>query len=180
MVTHFTGVKDSRDQLIKDKPYNSFRSAKGVLFLVLIILSVFLVQSAFRIGEIRLNLSILIVYYFGLKRGATAGAAAGLPVGVIEDILTGHIIGPGMLGKGVTGILSSFPARSMLIWSPLLGAASLFILTVIDEVILYLSVSFFYSTPAPFYNFMSMALIKASVNAPFGLIIRPGNNDPAM
>ncbi len=149
------------------------RFIKGLLLWMAVIAGVFLLQSLLSAGSLRLNLTLLPVYYLGLRRGEVPGVAAGLPVGFLEDALSGQIIGPGMLGKGMIGVLSTYVSGSFFIWTPLLGILSIFALTVVDETVIYTSLSLFSQPPVPLRDFVVTVLIKALVNAPFGGLIRP-------
>ena len=140
---------------------------------MIIVAGVFLLQSLISTTLIKLNLTLLLVYYFGLKKGETQGAAVGISVGFLEDTLSGHIIGPGMLGKGLVGILSTYLSSGFFIWTPMIGIVSVFTLTMIDETVVYVSLSLFSQRPAPLQDFVAMAFIKALINAPFGLLIKP-------
>ncbi|HEB75722.1 MAG TPA: rod shape-determining protein MreD [Nitrospirae bacterium] len=135
---------------------------------------VFLLQSVISVGPMKLNLTLLLVYYAGLRRGELAGVAIGIPVGFLEDALSGGLIGPGMLGKGLVGILPAYLSEGFFIWTPILGMLAVFTLTVIDETVVYTSLALFSQRPAPVLDFLALTLLKASINAPFGWLLRTG------
>ncbi|MEC4684826.1 MAG: rod shape-determining protein MreD [Nitrospirota bacterium] len=149
------------------------RTAKKIAFWTIIIAGVFLLQSVISIDIIRVNLTLLLVYYFGLRRGELQGAAVGISVGFLEDTLSGQLIGPGMLGKGLVGILPAYLSDGFFIWTPLLGMLAVFALTVVDETVVYTSLSLFSQSPAPLQDFIALTIVKALINAPFGWLIRP-------
>ncbi|GBE36686.1 hypothetical protein BMS3Bbin07_00836 [bacterium BMS3Bbin07] len=150
------------------------RTAKKIAFWTIIIAGVFLLQSVISIDIIRVNLTLLLVYYFGLRRGELQGAAVGISVGFLEDTLSGQLIGPGMLGKGLVGILPAYLSEGFFIWTPLLGMLAVFTLTVVDETVVYTSLSLFSQRPAPLPDFIGLTIVKALINAPFGWLIKPG------
>ncbi len=136
----------------------------------IIVAGVFLIQSVISIELIKLNLTLLLVYYFGLKKGELQGVAVGISVGFLEDTLSGQLIGPGMLGKGLAGILPAYLSDGFFIWTPLLGMLAVFAL---DETVVYTSLSIFSQRPAPLQDFIALTFVKALINAPFGWLIRP-------
>ncbi|GMT47564.1 MAG: hypothetical protein IEMM0007_1130 [bacterium] len=150
------------------------KTVKKLAFRAIIVAGVFLLQSVISTELIKVNLTLLLVYYFGLKRGELQGAAVGISVGFLEDTLSGQLIGPGMLGKGLVGILPAYLSDGFFIWTPLLGMLAVFTLTVFDETVIYTSLSLFAQRPAPFQDFLALTLVKALINAPFGWLIRPG------
>ncbi|VAX30847.1 hypothetical protein MNBD_NITROSPIRAE02-83 [hydrothermal vent metagenome] len=150
------------------------KTVKKIVFWTIIVAGVFLVQSVVSTELIKVNLTLLLVYYFGLKKGDLQGVAVGIPVGFLEDALSGQLIGPGMMGKGLAGILPSYLSDGFFIWTPLFGMFAVFTLTVFDETVVYTSLSLFSQSPAPFRDFLALTFVKALINAPFGWLIRPG------
>ncbi|HEC98301.1 MAG TPA: rod shape-determining protein MreD [Nitrospirae bacterium] len=149
------------------------KTAKKLAFWAIIVAGVFLIQSVISIELIKLNLTLLLVYYFGLKKGELQGVAVGISVGFLEDTLSGQLIGPGMLGKGLAGILPAYLSDGFFIWTPLLGMLAVFALTIVDETVVYTSLSIFSQRPAPLQDFIALTFVKALINAPFGWLIRP-------
>ncbi|NOZ25830.1 MAG: rod shape-determining protein MreD [Nitrospirae bacterium] len=149
-------------------------TVKKSAFWIAVAAGVFLLQSVISTGPMKLNLTLLLVYYFGLKRGDLAGVAVGIPVGFLEDTLSGQLIGPGILGKGLVGILPAYLTEGFFIWTPILGMLAVFTLTIVDETVVYTSLALFSQRPAPVQDFLLLTLLKAAVNAPFGWLIRAG------
>ena len=150
------------------------KGAKELAFWAIIITGVFLIQSVISTELIKLNLTLLPVYYFSLKKGELQGVSLGISIGFLEDTLSGQLIGPGMLGKGLAGILPAYLSDGFFIWTPPLGMLAVFTLTVFDETVIYTSLSLFSQRPAPLPDFITLTLVKALINAPFGWLIRPG------
>ncbi len=149
------------------------KTAKKLALWTIIIAGVFLLQSVISTELIKVNLTLLLVYYFGLKKGELQGVSFGISIGFLEDTLSGQLIGPGMLGKGLAGILPAYLSDGFFIWTPLLGMLAVFALTVFDETVIYTSLSLFAQRPAPLLDFITLTLVKALINAPFGWLIRP-------
>lgn len=57
---------------------------------------------------VRLDLLLAVAVCSGITSGPLAGAMAGLLGGIVADMLTGRLIGLGMLTRGVSGLLSGF------------------------------------------------------------------------
>ena len=51
---------------------------------------------------------------------------------------------------------------------------AVFTLTVVDETVVYTSLSLFSQRPAPLPDFIGLTIVKALINAPFGWLIKPG------
>ena len=73
------------------------------IILLLIIFSAFLLESRISIFGAQPDLAAAIAYYFGLKNGETKGLLFGSFMGLIGDSLSGGILGPNILGKGMVG-----------------------------------------------------------------------------
>jgi|Deesub1362B_J571_1020462.scaffolds.fasta_scaffold00010_149 rod shape-determining protein MreD len=149
------------------------RYLKQISLWCLILLSTAVVQAL--VGLPVLNISLVPVYWLGVRRGPVEGCAAGVFTGLVEDILAGRILGPSLLGKGLVGIVSSYISDTLFVWRPLLGMAFIFLMTLVDEAVVYLSLTLFVKKPVPFENFLLFALISAIVNTPAGAFIKTKN-----
>lgn len=146
-----------------------------VLFILVIFLS-FLLESRISIFGAQPNLTAAVVYYFGLKNGATKGLLFGAMIGIIGDGISGGILGPGMLGKGFVGFFSSFMSGgSFFRWTPLLGMIGIFFLTAFDGIIVFFSRAIFEHMPTSITSAISIALISAELNSFFGVFLKPKN-----
>ncbi len=126
-------------------------------------------QSA--IGVRFLDLSIIPVYWLGIRRGGSAGMLAGIFTGILEDSLAGRILGPAILSKTWVGILSSYLRDGILLWRPLLGILFIIMLTLLDQTLMYLSLTIFASRPFSLRTFILLSLLGAFVNSPAGAYI---------
>jgi rod shape-determining protein MreD len=134
----------------------------------------FLLQSSISVLEIFPNLTLLVVYYIGMRHGSTKGILTGVIIGAVEDSLSSAILGPNMLAKGMVGLFSaSFISGSMLIWTPILGVIAAALLTFTDNAVAFLSVSLFYNLPTNPSSALFIAIMQSIMNAPAGIFIRP-------
>lgn len=147
---------------------------RKLIFILLVILC-FVVESRFLVFGKRLNFTVLIAYYMGLRYGPARGLAWGAVIGLLADSLSGGMLGPGMLGKGTVGYMASFLTRRVFTWTPLLGFIAVPLLTMADGLISYASTIVFSYEPA-FAGVFYTLLVQGVVNSPAGLFMRPGDD----
>lgn len=145
------------------------------IILLLIIFSAFLLESRISIFGAQPDLAAAIAYYFGLKNGETKGMLFGSFVGLIGDSLSGGILGPNILGKGMVGFLSAFMSGSFFRWTPVLGVIGISILTAINGIIVFLSKTLFEHMPTSIPSAMSIIFTAALINSLLGIFMRPQN-----
>lgn len=143
-----------------------------VLWVALILLTV-LVQGSVSFFHIKLNLTVILVYYIGMKRGEIPGMFFGALIGLIEDILSGVLLGPNILSKGLIGYLSSSLYKKLFIWTPLIGAINIFSLTFLDRSIVFILRSIFDKIPVDIGTALFIIMVQSLVNAPLGIFIKP-------
>jgi len=154
-----------------------------------------LFQPKLALFDCSLNLTIVIVYAFGIKTASPqpaasgsgdaapeiASAAFGACVGLVEDILTGLIIGPNVLSKGLAGLAGSIVYREIFFgWSSVLGGVVLAVLTLLDGITVLAARQLFSGTTISGSVFVDVVVMQAIMNIPFGLVIRPGQNMRAL
>lgn len=145
------------------------------IILLLIIFSAFLLESRISIFGARPDLAAAIAYYFGLKNGETKGLLFGSFIGLIGDSLSGGILGPNILGKGMVGFFSAFMSGSFFRWTPVLGAIGISLLTVSNGIIVFLSKTLFEHMPTSIPSAMSIIFTAALINSLLGIFMRPQN-----
>ena len=145
-----------------------------VLWAAIILLTV-LVQGSVFLIHIKLNLTVILVCYIGMKRGEIPGMFFGALIGLIEDIITGGLLGPNILSKGLIGYLSSSLYRKLFIWTPLVGAINIFSLTFLDSSIVFILRSIFDKIPVDIGTALFIIMVQSLVNAPLGIFIKPKN-----
>jgi rod shape-determining protein MreD len=147
---------------------------KKILFILIIFLA-FILESRITVLGASPNLTAVIAYYFGLRNGETKGMLFGMTLGIIGDGLSGGIIGPNMLGKGLVGYFSSFMSGSFFRWTPFLGMIGISVLTALDSIVVFISKSLFSHVPTSIVNAVSITLISSIINSFIGIFLRPKN-----
>ncbi len=145
------------------------------IILLLIIFSAFLLESRISIFGAQPDLAAAIAYYFGLKNGETKGMLFGSFIGLIGDSLSGGILGPNILGKGMVGFLSAFMSGSFFRWTPVLGVIGISLLTALNGIIVFLSKTLFEHMPTSIPSAMSIIFTAALINSLLGIFMRPQN-----
>lgn len=149
------------------------------IILLLIIFSAFLLESRISIFGAQPDLAAAIAYYFGLKNGETKGLLFGSFIGLIGDSLSGGILGPNILGKGMVGFLSAFMSSasggSFFRWTPVLGVIGISLLTAVNGIIVFLSKTIFEHMPTSIPSAMSIIFTAALINSLLGIFMRPQN-----
>jgi len=148
------------------------------LWLVLIIFLAFLLQSSISILAISPDLTVLVVYFIGIRYGGKKGLLSGVLIGALEDSMSSAMLGPHMLAKGMVGLLSaSFLSGNFLIWTPLLGTIAVAFLTFTDNTVIFLSLSLFDKPPTHPLTALFTATMQSLMNALTGIFMRPENAD---
>ena len=145
------------------------------IILLLIIFLAFLLESRISIFGAQPDLAAAIAYYFGLKNGETKGMLFGSFIGLIGDSLSGGILGPNILGKGMVGFFSAFMSGSFFRWTPVLGVIGISLLTAVNGIIVFLSKILFEHMPTSIPSAMSIIFTAALINSLFGIFMRPQN-----
>lgn len=122
-------------------------------------------------------LTVAVVYYLGVRHGTLKGILLGSVIGLMEDSLSGGLLGPNLLAKGLVGYSSSFISVSLFRWTPLLGMTGSFVLTVIDSIVVLLFKAVYETAPAVFYGTIPIILFRGIINSIFGFFIKPKNAD---
>ncbi len=149
---------------------------KAIYFLLGIFIA-FVFQAKISLFGVSPDLTAVMAYYFGIKGGATKGILLGSFIGIIEDSVAGAMLGPNLLGKGMVGFFGSFMSGSLFRWTPLLGMISLFLLTIIDGVSVFLSKAIFETTPAPLSTAIFTLMAQGLLNLIMSIFIKPENVD---
>ncbi len=158
-----------------------------ILKWMLLAAAIFLLQTQFSFFNGSLNLTVTLVYLFGLTTLQNISArdysgskadlecvAFGAAVGLAEDILSGSIIGPGILGKGLVGFLTPVIFTSVIFrWTPLWGGIIIVIFTVLDGIIMCSSRALFTGISLSSSTLVQVLVIQSAMNIPFGVILKP-------
>ncbi len=150
---------------------------KYILWPIAVFLSFFL-QGRVSLLGISPDLTVLLVYYAGIRYGETKGLLAGVLIGALEDSLSSSVIGPNLLSKGLIGFSSSFfVSGGVLRWTPVLGLLAVSLLTVADNATVFLARSIFDKMPAAPSAALFVTIMQSVLNAAAGIFIRPRHVD---
>ena len=117
-----------------------------LLWIVIVFLTI-IIQASISIFDITLNLTVVLAFYAGIKYGDIKGMFIGAFIGMIEDSLSGTILGPNLLSKGLVGYTSSFLYSRFFMWTPLLGVISISLFTFADSFMVFILRSIFTRMP---------------------------------
>jgi len=136
-----------------------------------------------------LNLTVLLVGLFGRAaahvytdqhgfsshRAEYAASLFGMGCGLVEDLLGGGLIGPGMLSKAAIGLISAVIFSDVLFrWTPVFGGLTMIAFTVLDWVGESGALAIFGAVPMVFSATILPLLFQCIVNGIVGMAIRPG------
>jgi rod shape-determining protein MreD len=146
---------------------------KYVLWPIAVFLCFFL-QGRVSVLGITPDLTVLLVYYAGIRYGETKGLLAGAVIGALEDALSSSIIGPNLLSKGLIGFSASFfVTGGFLRWTPFLGLLAVALFTVADNAMVFATQSIFATMPAAPFSVLFVSVMQSILNAIAGIFIRP-------
>jgi rod shape-determining protein MreD len=140
---------------------------------VLVTFFIFILQGSISLFDITPNLTAALACYAGIKKREIKGMFLGSLIGVIEDSLSGTFLGPNLLSKGLVGYLSSFIYSRFFVWTPLLGIISIFVLTLTDGFIVFMSRGIFDKMPANSGAAAFIIIFQSLLNAPLGIFLKP-------
>jgi len=156
---------------------------KWILFTVV----VFLLQTQCSFLRNFSNLTVILVYYFGLKsyqrnsdrdysgsKSEFESVAFGVIIGLMEDVISGSVIGPGLLSKGLLGLMTPVVFTDMIFkWTPLWGIAIVVIFTLFDGIVVAGSRIMFTGIHVTGALLLQAMCVQSLMNIPFGIILRP-------
>ncbi len=163
---------------------------KSALKWSLLIIFAFSLQTQITIFAYPFNFIILIVYMYVLQtsRGVKKeefhfgvweikSTVFGASVGILDDIISGSIIGPSFLSKGLIGFFGSVLFGSVFFrWTPMLGFIVVFVMTIFDALMQIVLRMIFSDIRIDLIEVSQMILLQALINLPFGLLLRPSEN----
>jgi len=142
-----------------------------------IIFLTFIIQGSVALFDVTPNLIAVLACYVGIRKGEVRGILFGSFIGILEDSLSGALLGPNLLSKGLIGYLSYFIYSRIFIWTPLFGIISISALTLIDSSVVFISRSIFDKMPVSLGAAFFTIAIQSLLNAPLGIFIRPKDAD---
>ena len=142
-----------------------------------IIFLTFIMQGSVAPFDVTPNLTAVLACYVGIRKGEVRGILFGSLIGILEDSLSGALLGPNLLSKGLIGYLSYFISSRIFIWTPFLGIISISALTLIDSSVVFISRSIFDKMPVGIGAAFFTIAIQSLLNAPLGVFLRPKDAD---
>lgn len=154
---------------------------------VLLVAVVVLIQTQVSSLKGLVNGGVILVYLFGLKsrqeisthgyistRAEIGSTLFGMAVGLIEDLLSGGLIGPGLLSKGLLGLVASIVFTDLVFrWTPLWGGLILAVFTALDGAVVVGTRMMFTGIDVSSVRVLELLLIQPLINIPFGIVIKP-------
>jgi len=141
-----------------------------VVFILLFSLQTSL-MSYFSVGGVTLDLALILAVYCGVLLKGDRGIWVGFAIGLVQDCLSGSLLGVNTLSKSVIGFtFSTLKDKLMVVGfvpiSVILLAASFF-----DGLVYYLTMTALLKAPIPFSFLFKPLLIYAMYNALVGPIL---------
>ncbi|MEW6116342.1 MAG: hypothetical protein AB1553_05515 [Nitrospirota bacterium] len=154
---------------------------------MLLVALIFLIQTQFSSLKNFFNGAVILVYLFGLKsrqdislhgyfssKTEIKSTLFGAFLGLAEDILSGSIIGPGLLSKGLLGLIAPVIFTDMVFrWTPLWGGIVMALFTLIDGGIIIGSRVLFTGIEISGFTAFQVMVVQAVMSIPFGIIVKP-------
>jgi len=130
------------------------------------------IQGSISFFTVAPNLTVILACYAGIHGGEHKGLFYGSLVGMIEDSLSGALLGPGLLSKGLAGYLAAVLSGKLLVWTPFAGVVTLAALTIFDGFAVYLTRCLFHAKPSGIVAAAVAIMTQALLNLPFGIILK--------
>lgn len=136
-----------------------------------------------------LNLTVVLVGMFGRaaaheftaqhgfasSRAEYVATAFGMFCGLFEDLLSGGLVGPGMLSKALIGFVSAVLFSDVLFrWTPVFGGLAMMVFTVLDWACVVGARTLFGAAPVALAASLLPLLLQGIGNCIVGMAIRPG------
>jgi rod shape-determining protein MreD len=147
---------------------------KVIAFLLFIFLLVALQGTLLEnisLKGIKPDLLFILSYGIGLYKGEMNGLFWGGFVGLMMDSSTGILLGPNLTSKATVGFLSGYFKRKVFRMTVTVSLIFLFILSILDGIMNFISINIFIGTTPFFKSFLSIILPQALYNTLFGVII---------
>ncbi|MCG6553066.1 MAG: rod shape-determining protein MreD [Candidatus Magnetominusculus sp. LBB02] len=123
------------------------------------------------IAGYRLNAVVVLVYYIGIRWDTTRAVIWAFIIGFLLDSIALKILGPNILSKGTMIFLAYFFQTGIFNLTPLLNAILCFAFTLVDNFMVYFSLTLFDVRPAEILRAANITLFQSFINAAIGYII---------
>ncbi len=129
-------------------------------------------QGSISLFDITPNFTLILAFYAGIRGGEIKGLFLGALIGAIEDGLSGALLGPHLLSKGLMGYLAAFLYSKFFILTPALGILTVIILTFADGIVVFATRSVFAVMPSGIGSAAFIILMQSLFNAPLGFLMK--------
>lgn len=129
-------------------------------------------QGSISLLDITPNFTVILACFAGIREGEGKGLLLGSLIGIIEDSLSGNLLGPHLLSKGLTGYFSAFLYSKIFVWTPLLGILTAVVFTMAESFAVYTARSVFGTMPSGFGAAAFVIAMQSLFNAPLGIFLR--------
>jgi rod shape-determining protein MreD len=129
-------------------------------------------QGTISLFDITPNFTVISACYAGIREGENKGLLLGSLIGMVEDSLSGSLIGPHLLSKGLAGYLSALLYSKIFVWTPVLGVLTAIVFTIADSFAVYAARSVFGTMPSGFGAAAFIIALQSLFNAPLGIFLR--------
>jgi rod shape-determining protein MreD len=117
------------------------------------------------VGGVVLDLPMVLVVLFGLRRGAEAGCLTGFALGLAQDVVAGGPLGLQAFSKALVGYIAGELPRLCLVSNPVVSIIAVLLATLIDGTLRFVVLQAF-QYPAPFGELLTGVLLpQAALNA---------------
>ncbi|MBI5100863.1 MAG: rod shape-determining protein MreD [Nitrospirae bacterium] len=124
------------------------------------------------------NLTLLPVYYAGIRYGESRGLLAGVLTGYLQDSMSHTLLGPNILSKAMTGFFSAlFVSGRYFRWTVLLGICAVSAMTFAESMLVFFLRTIFDKMPMQFSEALFISVMQALINGAGGVLLRPENAD---
>jgi len=124
---------------------------------------------------IKPDLVLVLICFYSLKFGEIKGMTYGGLVGLIIDSVNGYILGPNIVSKTLVGFLGASIRRKFFGWNLFLNTTLILLLSVIDNLIVYICLETF-TTLSFSHRPLGFSILEALYTAVTGLILYPVMN----
>jgi rod shape-determining protein MreD len=137
-----------------------------------IIFFTFGIQGSISLFDITPNFTVILACYAGIREGEVKGLFFGSLIGIIEDSLSGNLLGPNLLSKGLTGYLAAFLYGKIFVWTPVLGILTIMVFTAVDSFVVFTARSVFGTMPSGISTAAFIIAMQSIINAPLGIVLK--------
>lgn len=137
----------------------------------------FMLEARLEFRGIGPNLTVLPVFFVGIRYGMNKGLAFGVLIGFLADSISGGLMGPNILGKGTAALLASAAAGGLVRWTPMGGVIWMLAATAADGVLSHLMLTLFAGGGAGPFLVAGAVAAQGAVNAAAGYFMRPRDED---